>query len=68
MSVQSIEYEDDMYKVVEILEKWSDWSPELKKAIKIIRKTMWWKKESNSLEDCDSENNNGNILDTYDFL
>jgi hypothetical protein len=42
MSVQSAEYESEMLEIVEKLEKWKDWSPELAKAIEIIKKTMWW--------------------------
>ena len=45
MSVQSAEYVLDMKKVIDILESWKGWSPDLERAIKIIKDTIWWEDE-----------------------
>jgi hypothetical protein len=42
MSAQSAEYISDMKKVIDILESWKEWSPDLERAIKIIKDTIWW--------------------------
>jgi hypothetical protein len=42
MSSTSAEYESDMLEAVKILEEWKEFSPELNKAIKIIKDTIWW--------------------------
>jgi hypothetical protein len=45
MSVQSAEYVSDMKKVIDILESWKEWSPDLERAIEIIKDTIWWEDE-----------------------
>jgi len=40
MSVTSAEYISDMKEVIEKLESWLDWNPELEDAIKIIKESI----------------------------
>ncbi len=42
MSSTAAEYMVEMREVVKKLESWKEICPELEKAIKIIKKTVWW--------------------------